>query len=94
MSTLIGDEVQPRARKGYFCMAAEQLLNGDFKEVFRCCTYAEKKSIVRAKRNQWRIQPGQRYIRQAVVWEGQLGTFRAIPEIHGICTKYNLYEDC
>jgi len=75
-------------------MASDWIVNGDLSETFRCCDWTEKRAIIKARRNNWKIQPGQRYIRQAVVWEGRLGTFKAIPEMHDICVKYDLYEEC
>lgn len=94
MSQQIGNTTFPTARKLYSCMASEWIVNGDLHETFRCCTWEEKKDIIRARRNNWQIHPGQKYLRQAMIWEGMLGTFRAIPEMHNICVKYDLYEDC
>ena len=93
MSTQIGPTTYPKARKAYRCMASDWIVNGDLSEIFRCCTWDEKKDIIRARRNNWMIQPGQKYLRQAMVWEGRMGTFKAIPEMHDICIEYDLYEE-
>jgi len=90
----VGETTYPTAKKVHNCMASEWIVNGDLHETFRCCTWDEKKAIIRARRNNYRIHPGQKYLRQAMVWDGQLGTFKAIPAMHDICCKYNLYEDC
>ena len=94
MSTQIGETKYPKARKTYHCMASDWIVNGDLYETFRCCTWEEKKEIIRARRNNWRIQAGTKYLRQTMIWEGKMGTFRAIPAMHDICVKYDLYEDC
>jgi hypothetical protein len=94
VSHQIGETTYHIARKVHHCMASEWIINGDLHETFRCCTWEEKKDIIRAKRNNWKIQPGQKYMRQAMVWEGKLGTFKAIPEMHDICIEYDLYQDC
>lgn len=94
MSTQIGETTHPKARKTYRCMASDWIVNGDLYEIFRGCTREERRAIVKARRNRWSIQPGQIYVRQAMVWDGRMGTFKAIPEMHDICLKYDLYEDC
>jgi len=93
MSTQIGETTYPKARKSYNCMASEWITNGDLSETFRCCNWDEKRDIIRARRNKWRIQPGQKYLRQAIIFEGRMDTFRAIPAMHDICIKYDLYQE-
>lgn len=93
MSTQIGETTYPKARKKYRCMASDWIVDGDLYETFRCCDYSEKREIIRAKRNNWTIQPGDKYLRQAIVFEGRMDTFRAIPEMHEICLKYDLYQE-
>lgn len=94
MSYQVGETTYPTAKKIHDCDASLWIVNGDLHETFRCCTWEEKKDIIRAKRNGWKIQPGQKYLRQAVVFEGRMSTFKAIPEMHDICVKYDIYEDC
>jgi len=93
MATNIGETTYPKARKVYHCQASDWILYGDFWETLRCCNWDEKRDIVRAKRNNYRIQPGQQYLRQAIVFEGRMETFRAIPAMHDICIKYDLYQE-
>lgn len=82
----------PVARKTYTCNACEWIDNTElWKE--ETLTYAELRAIVKARRNKFCIVPGQRYMRQVQVIDGQLWTFRAIPEMHVICLKYDVYED-
>lgn len=93
MSNVIGETTYPKARKDYRCMASEWITNGDLAETVYHCSYAEKRAIVRAKRNGWKIKKGERYLRQCIVWEGRLETFRAIPAMHEICLKQDLYQE-
>lgn len=79
------------ARKKHVCMASEWVYNS---EVWKSeqLTLAELKAIVRARRNGWMIQPGQKYILQVMSGD-DFYIFKAIPEMHAICLKYDLYED-
>jgi hypothetical protein len=83
---------RPVARKKYTCNACEWIENhvdylfyGDF-------TYTELREIVKARRNNWCIVPGQQYIRAVQEYEGKLEVWRAIPAIHEICLKYDIYD--
>jgi hypothetical protein len=48
--------------------------------------------LATAKANRYKIQKGQKYIRQCNANDGRLETFIAIPEVHAICMKYQVYE--
>lgn len=93
MSTQIGETTYPKAKKDYQCMASDWIINGDLAETFRCCDWEQKRSIIRARRNGYKILKGQKYLRQAIVFEGRMETFRAIPEMHEICVEYDLYQE-
>lgn len=79
----------PIAKKDYDCDACEWLSAsiGDFN-----MTYQEAKQYIKAKRNGFMIKKGQLYKKQFMKADGEVYTFRAIPEIHNICLKYDLYE--
>lgn len=87
-------ESKPIARKTYTCNASEWLYNGGLDDfVFHYePTCAELRAIVKARRNGWCIVPGQQYIKQVGKYEGDFYVWRAIPAIHAICLKYDLYE--
>lgn len=89
MNWVLSDS-RPVARKIYECNACLFLLEALPHEEFTC---AELRSIVRARRDGWRILPGQRYIRQVQKFEGDIVTVRSRPEIDAICHKYKLYGD-
>lgn len=92
MSTLLS-ESKPRARKDHDCSACEFLTVDDWWRSGKEFSFSELRSIVKAKENNWKIKKGEKYIRQALVQDGDFFQFKAIPEIDNICHKYNLYED-
>lgn len=81
------------AREIHTCNACEWIENevidtlGDYE-----FTLSELKAIVRARRNGWRIMPGQQYIRIVELIDGEIVTWRALPEIDAICRKHDIYE--
>ena len=77
------------ARKSYRCDACEFIfdLEGDYSDL----TYSEKKALVRARRNKYRIMKGDKYIYETGIYDGEFYTSRAIPEIHKICKRLRLY---
>jgi hypothetical protein len=82
-------ESEPTARKDYDCDACAWVLNnGIYGMGF---TMKEKRALVKARRNRWKIIKGQKYIKQGNVQNGEIYTFKAIPEIHEICLKHDLY---
>jgi hypothetical protein len=83
-------EATPTARNDYNCDACEWLVNNgcDWTDY----TYAERRLIVKARRNKWRIQKGDKYYLQVNNYYGDFGQFRAIPEMNDICIKYELYQ--
>ena len=83
-------EQTPTARKEHECMASEFIYNLGING----CGYsfAELRIIAKAKRNKYKIIKGQKYIRQNNKYNGELYAFKAIPEMHEICLKHDLYE--
>jgi len=83
-------ETYPTARKEHRCEASEYLLGCGYNGMG--LSFAELRDVVKAKRNNWKIQPGAKYIKQTGIYEGAFYTFKAIPSIHAICLKHNYYE--
>ena len=92
MSWKFFTRTEPIAKKEYDCDAWLWLRNCDYTE-FDQLTFSDRKAIVRAKRNGFKIQPGDKYIKVEGLWEGDFVTFRAIPELDAICHEYDVYED-
>jgi len=83
-------ESKPVANKEHNCDACDHLLHYGYNGTG--LTMKELRSVAVAKRNNWKIAKGQQYIRQNNKFEGELYTFKAIPEIHEICLRLNFYE--
>ena len=92
MATVI-NETFPKAQKDHYCDACHFVLE-DLPDLLRHLPYSSAKEIVKAKRNGYKIIKGQQYINQFNRCDGEVYTFKAIPEIHDICLDYDLYPVC
>lgn len=52
----------------------------------------EASAIAEAKRDDWKIRKGEKYVYQTGICDGYLVTFRAKISLHAICTRYNFYN--
>lgn len=82
-------ESTPVARKKHTCMASEFIHNLGLGYID--FSFAELRQIVKARRQGYKIQPGQKYVRQSNKFDGELYTFKAIPAMHEICLAHDLY---
>lgn len=82
----------PIARKEYNCDAWEWLIN-DGEHYAGEFTFAELRSISRAKKKNGMIMPGERYYKAVGIWCGDFGVYRAIPEINDICIRLDMFEE-
>jgi len=87
---VILSESKPLARKAHNCMACDFILSCGVNGFGY--TFAELRLIVKARRNNYKIVKGQKYIRQNNICDGDIYTFKAIPEMHELCLKYDHYE--
>lgn len=91
--TVIRESKIKHAKKEYNCMAAEWIYNCWSKNG-NPFTFTEWRTIVKAKNNNWKIKMGDSYIKQ-INQGDDFYVFRAIPELHAICLKYDIYPcDC
>lgn len=81
---------EPIARKSYNCVACEYIQDFLNQGYF---TIADYRQIVIAKRQGWKIQPGQKYVKQTISDGGEIITYRAIPEMDALCSKYDLFPE-
>ena len=86
---------EPVARKDYPCEASEWLVEDCYYlDDIGSLTFSEKKVLVKARRNNWKVKKGDKYIRFTQrSCEGQIFDSKVIPEIHAICLKYDIYEN-
>ncbi len=91
MGTLLGLQTNPKARKNYGCCACDWVSEiGEYDYM----TFAERRAVVIARNNGWRILKGEKHHCQTILdCDGKPFTFRAKFEIHDICIKYDIYED-
>jgi hypothetical protein len=91
MIEVIYDSKQ-KARKDYRDDSAEFVRDGlDYlKEM---ATFSELRAIARLKANNWKILKGQVYTRQVNKVDGDVYTFRSLPEIAALCHKHQLYPE-
>tara|TARA_R110002012_G_scaffold25023_1_gene82993 strand:+ start:12 stop:290 length:279 start_codon:yes stop_codon:yes gene_type:complete len=91
MSVEVISQVEPIARKEHECHASRWIREQDGNRP-QFENFTQYRNWVIASRNNFKIQPGQKYIRQTNKYEGVIYTWKAIPEIHQICCDLNLYE--
>ncbi len=53
--------------------------------------FTEWRAIVKAWHNKWMIKKGEPYVYQVLKNSDGFYVFKAIPEIHAICIKYDIY---
>lgn len=90
--TIVLSEKTPKARKDYNCDAADWLINSGIIYEGQL-SFSELRAVAIAKRKKWKILKGETYLYQANIWEGDFCTFKAIPAIHDICIKHDLYRE-
>jgi hypothetical protein len=90
MVTVLSDST-PIARKEHNCDASLFITEGGRPDYFDCID--DYRAYIRAKQNRFKIQIGEKYIRQSNVTDGDFYCFKAIAEMHRICIKYDLYPD-
>lgn len=83
-------ESEQIAAKDYDCQACEWLLNRGVNGYGH--SIAELRIIAKAKKYNYKIKKGEKYLRQRLIFEGQFYTFVARPEIHKICLEHEIYE--
>ncbi len=83
----------PVARKNYGCAACVWITEG-LPDVLDGFTFSELRSIVKARNNGWRVLKGEKHLQATVIGcNEEIFSWRAIPEIHNICLKYDIYQD-
>lgn len=76
-------------------MASDFIMEGVFSYPGRSrMTFSELRKIVEARKTDFTIHKGEKYLCQVLVDGSDKWTFRAIPEMHKICLKYDLYPEC
>lgn len=83
-------ETRPRARKNHICNACEWIN----RDLSNCqMTFSEAKEYVKAMRNGFKIKKGELYVKQFNKDGGDTWTYKAIPAMHAIAIKYDVFDD-
>jgi hypothetical protein len=82
-------ESNPRATKYFDCNACEFITMGGRPDFFDCAQ--DYRDYIKAKENNFKVIPGEKYIRQSMICDGDFHCAKSIPAIHKICIKYDLY---
>lgn len=77
--------------KDYECSSCNWLREAEIDKGL--LTFQERRHIIQAKWDGWKILKGQPCIKMAYIFEGEFYEDRFRPEIHAICKKYELYPD-
>jgi len=82
-----------KSRNEYSCDAWEFLSEcyDDFRRTGQL-SFSEWRAIAVAKATKGKVFKGQPYVYQFNEQDGITYTFRAIPAIHAICVRFNLYD--
>lgn len=83
-------QTTPVAKKQHECSACEFILGAGVNGYGY--TFSELRLIAKAKKQGYKIQIGQRYLKQNNVCDGEFYTFKAMPEMHQICLDHDHYE--
>ena len=82
-------ETRPVARKNHHCDAAvwlcECIGRGDL-------SFTELRVIAKAKRENWQIVKGTKYLKVSGKYEGEMSVFKARFDLNQICLDHDLYD--
>lgn len=79
------------ARKDYNCDASVFIHDAWNDNDIKHLETDEIEAYYKAKATKFKIKKGDKYFFQGQIFDERKCTFRAIPEMNGICMKYDLY---
>jgi len=92
MSTVLSSKILT-AKKVHQCDAYYFWISECIHDIFSELTFKEKRAIARMKSQKGKIIPGQKYIRQANIFNGDFCKFKADIEMDNICHRLDLYTE-
>ena len=81
-----------KARKVHDCDAS-CIIEECISEIVSILTFKEKRAVVRMIAQKGKILPGQKYLYQANIFDGDFCIFCADLEMHQICARLDLYVE-
>lgn len=88
----INSNVEKIAKKIITCDASVWLKINLTSEIFDKLTEDEQKAVIKARRNDFKIVKGDKFIRQVGMYDGKQYVSKFINDINVICDKYKLYQ--
>ena len=92
MSTVLSQKILT-AHKIHNCSAYYFVISEVISDIIGELTFKEKREIIRMKQQKGHIFPGQKYIMQANIFDGDFCIWKADLEMHKICIRLDLYEN-
>lgn len=80
-----------KTRKVHYCDAWKWIRNSDIHNIKT--TLAEKYSLIKAKKNNGKIEIGSSCLYSVGIFDGEFFYCHSILELHEICIKYELYQE-
>ena len=92
MSTFLSSILR-KARKEYRCAACRAMIEPGLRHFIQTVSFTERKAIVCARNDNWRIMPGTTYEDYRGVSDGTAYTLRMRPEISALVSKYDWWPE-
>lgn len=90
MSWEVGTHSKPKARKEHHCQASDWILNFPYTEYF---DEEEKEVFDQARREDFKILVGTKYMMFQGKWNGEFTTYRARKDLNDLCIKYEIFDE-
>lgn len=91
MDCILSDELVT-AKKSYFCDASQQWLRSGY-VIANCDTDDQRNSVMEAEADNWRILPGQKYLKCKGVNDGRFCTYRARIDMDELTNSLNMWDE-
>lgn len=88
---ILKEKIIKKTRKVHYCNAWEWISNSDVYNIKM--TPDERYSIIKAKKNNGKIEIGSSSLYQVGKYNGEFFYCHCIPELHEICLKYDIYQE-
>lgn len=89
VKSIISDKIVT-ARKAHRCDACRTWIDSNYSEAD--CTDKQRMAVAEAEADNWRILPGQKYLKMVYVECGDLMTYRARPDMDAVCNELDLFD--
>jgi len=91
MQHILSDELVV-AKKHHLCDASQKWLRSGY-EGSDCDTGDQRKAVLAAEADNWRILPGQKYRKCKGIYDGEFFTYRARIDMDSVTYDLDMWED-